>query len=543
MQIPGNAQEPVKMQESDKMKKSDKMQEQKKKSTTLNRIGKVDKKIRIRMWAAGIFFVCLVLVVLLQKFSLGQNYFVVTVNNKVVGCVSSKTDVEKAVHESRRQMAKESEGYLMQEISYETTESHKPFQKLLSETALKEKITKELKKDNSGEIFAYTVSAGENQLSFATLDEVETFLGRLKEEQDTDNRFEIEFKKETDHQEGMLLANLKETGDSEKTEDSADAGIVQQLGIYLSDAQENPGENNYETGILSMEFAQDVEVFTNLVAADTLTDIDAAVEEVTKEKETNKIYEIQPGDCLSVIAQEHDTSVAAIIALNGLSGEDAVISAGEELILSVPQPDISLRISEGVVYEEDYTAEPEIVPNDSWYTTDEVVLAEGTTGHREVNMVVTTENEIETERSMIHQTILTESTPAVIERGTKIPPTYIKPLIGGRVSSGFGRRWGRMHKGIDWACPTGTKVFASSNGVVVSAGYVSGYGNCVLISHPDGRMTRYAHNSKLLVKAGQSVSQGEVIALSGSTGRSTGPHVHFEILINGSQVNPVNYLN
>ena len=73
--------------------------------------------------------------------------------------------------------------------------------------------------------------------------------------------------------------------------------------------------------------------------------------------------------------------------------------------------------------------------------------------------------------------------------------------------------------------------------------YVSGYGNCVLISHPDGRMTRYAHNSKLLVKAGQSVSQGEVIALSGSTGRSTGPHVHFEILINGSQVNPVNYLN
>jgi len=106
-------------------------------------------------------------------------------------------------------MAKESEGYLMQEISYETTESHKPFQKLLSETALKEKITKELKKENSGEIFAYTVSAGENQLSFATLDEVETFLGHLKEEQDTDNRFEIEFKKETDHQEGMLLAKLK----------------------------------------------------------------------------------------------------------------------------------------------------------------------------------------------------------------------------------------------------------------------------------------------------------------------------------------------
>lgn len=82
----------------------------------------------------------------MQKFSLGQNYFVVTVNNKVVGCVSSKTDVEKAVHESRRQMAKESEGYLMQEISYETTESHKPFQKLLSETALKKRLQRSLRK-------------------------------------------------------------------------------------------------------------------------------------------------------------------------------------------------------------------------------------------------------------------------------------------------------------------------------------------------------------------------------------------------------------
>ena len=120
---------------------------------------------------------------------------------------------------------------------------------------------------------------------------------------------------------------------------------------------------------------------------------------------------------------------------------------------------------------------------------------------------------------------------------------YHMPTPSKVITSNFGPRWGRMHKGIDWACPTGTKVFASSNGVVVSAGYVSGYGNCVLISHPDGRMTRYAHNSKLLVKAGQSVSQGEVIALSGSTGHSTGPHVHFEILINGSQVNPVNYLN
>ena len=100
-----------------------------------------------------------------------------------------------------------------------------------------------------------------------------------------------------------------------------------------------------------------------------------------------------------------------------------------------------------------------------------------------------------------------------------------------------------MHKGVDWACPIGTTVYASCGGTVIQASYSGGYGNCVVISHPDGRMTRYAHNSKLLVSAGQHVEQGQPIALSGSTGRSTGPHVHFELYINGSAVNPLKYIS
>ena len=116
-------------------------------------------------------------------------------------------------------------------------------------------------------------------------------------------------------------------------------------------------------------------------------------------------------------------------------------------------------------------------------------------------------------------------------------------------SSGFGGRKAPTkgastnHKGIDWATPIGTAIYASSGGTVTKAGWGSGYGYVIYIKHPDGRETRYGHLSKVLVSPGQSVKQGQKIALSGNTGRSTGPHLHFEIRINGVAVNPLKYLN
>ncbi|HEY9813003.1 MAG TPA: M23 family metallopeptidase, partial [Candidatus Sericytochromatia bacterium] len=114
----------------------------------------------------------------------------------------------------------------------------------------------------------------------------------------------------------------------------------------------------------------------------------------------------------------------------------------------------------------------------------------------------------------------------------------------GVFTSGYGRRWGRMHKGIDIAAPIGTPIFASAPGIVIKSGWNSGgYGNLVEIQHFDGSTTRYAHNSRNLVVAGQEVQQGQQIAEMGSTGHSTGPHLHFEIHAYGKgAVNPVAYL-
>jgi murein DD-endopeptidase MepM/ murein hydrolase activator NlpD len=129
-------------------------------------------------------------------------------------------------------------------------------------------------------------------------------------------------------------------------------------------------------------------------------------------------------------------------------------------------------------------------------------------------------------------------------------PTNTAPSIGfnwpaqGRLTSLYGRRWGRMHKGIDIAGPVGTPIHAAADGQVIFAGWSSGgYGYLVEIRHLDGSTTRYGHNSRNLTTVGQMVRQGQLIAEMGSTGRSTGSHVHFEIRPNGTgAVNPIAYL-
>ena len=123
------------------------------------------------------------------------------------------------------------------------------------------------------------------------------------------------------------------------------------------------------------------------------------------------------------------------------------------------------------------------------------------------------------------------------------------PIIGGWISSHFGYRSdpftgrGALHAGVDFAALPGSKVIATGPGVVSFSGYKNGYGNVVEITHPTGYLTRYGHNARNLVREGQTVQKGDPIAIIGSTGRSTGTHVHFEVERDGNTLNPMRYLS
>lgn len=181
------------------------------------------------------------------------------------------------------------------------------------------------------------------------------------------------------------------------------------------------------------------------------------------------------------------------------------------------------------------------------------VVTKGINGENQKMEQVTYLNGVATSEPVVSEVVLKFPVNEVKLIGTK--NIYVHSAPQNASASGFKwplatrgvitSYWGdnRGHKGVDIAVPTGTKVLAVKAGTVVEQGYRTDYGYYVLIDHGNGVKTRYAHNSQNLVEVGKYVTANQVIALSGNTGRSTGPHLHFEVIINGNRVNPASFIN
>ena len=300
---------------------------------------------------------------------------------------------------------------------------------------------------------------------------------------------------------------------------------------------------------VSAEFLDTVSI-QPVYAPDSLMTMQEMEEALLANQGGSTTYTVVAGDTFNAIAYANDMSVSDLKALNpGIDINRLMV--GDVLNVKELIPVLSVQTTEDVTYTQAIACPVEEVEDDSMYIGDSKILTQGVEGEELVNATVTYVNGQESDRVIHSATTLQEPTTTVKAVGTKEKPRtastgrYQWP-IRGRITSYFGSRYifgsYSYHSGIDISASYGAAVCAADGGTVTYAGYKGSYGNLVIITHDNGTQTYYGHNSSFTVSAGQKVYKGQQIARAGSTGRSTGPHCHFEVRVNGTSVNPLSYL-
>lgn len=485
----------------------------------------------------------------------GTNSVGVFVNGTSVGTVKDAQLVNDMVLEARKKLANENAGLVLVDCNLVLSGSKDVVGQIDDREVIVDNIYNVLKENvMKTKQPAYEVKINDFTINLKSIDDVIALLNAAKSEYDTDNQWDVDIITDTSRELDVYTTKVVRTSEKQETIDAPilfpKAGALLEMEQIYNAAYGHDFSKDTQFGVTSIGFDETIEVVQAYVDYDKISTLDEAIEAVTKTQERNKIYEVVSGDTLGAIAQKNDMSVEDIIMLNPatISSEKSTLRVGDEIVIYSPEPELSIVRTERKYYEENYDADIIYIDNDEWYTNETKVLQQPVTGFRKVVADVKYRNSELVSTNVLYENVVVDAVAKIVERGTKVPPTYIYPVTG-RLSSGFGKRKApkkgasTYHKGVDFAVPVGTAVMASCGGTVIKAGWGSGYGYCVYIQHPDGKVSRYGHLSKVLVKGGQSVRQGEKIALSGNTGVSTGPHLHFEILVGGGQVNPLNYIH
>ena len=522
------------------------------------------KKVKLNyVIAALVSCFCMMLVTPFvgEQFGFANSFSNIYLDGEYIGAIKDPVNVESLFLDARLALAQEKKSMILAEVDCYYTPVESMFSKSMSEEELYDILYDHLKNASVDIQHAYMMKIGTYTVYLNTIEDVYEVLQLAKEKYDPNNLFQVNIVADSEREINMYTAEL--ISSDIKIQEIETVGIrVSEIRLQDVLPKDNAEEEDKEVevveeekppadpngdGLKAMGFGEKVEISEAYVSKDWITGVEEAADQITKESAKNEIYEVKSGDTLSTIANGHGLYVKEVLALNSGLSENTTLQIGDEIIITVPQPELTVMTIEQSTYEEEYFGEVEYVYNDDWYTTKSVVLQEEVAGYHEVTAMITKRNGVEEGREMIHEVVMREPVKKIVEIGTKTPPTYIKPLSGGRQTSGYGKRKAPTkgastnHQAIDWATPTGTAIWASSGGTVSVAGWQSGYGYVVYINHPDGNQTRYGHLSKILVSTGQKVKQGQKIALSGNTGRSTGPHLHFELRVNGRPVNPYSY--
>ncbi len=352
---------------------------------------------------------------------------------------------------------------------------------------------------------------------------------------------------------------------------SSDVKTVEAYGLYINDkffgavkdklAIENTLKSimdKYKTDSKDevVEFVDKYDIKEGLYLENGVISKESIVGMLNGNKKNDKYYTVARGDTLKSIAQKQGVSVTHLNELNPKLGK--YLKARDHILLEKAEPFVSVRINRTEEYTQNISYKTNSVKDPSLYYGVKKVLQKGLNGQEKIVAKVSYINGDETKKNIISRDIIKKPIEEKIAIGTKSTdaPTrlisasgegFMWPVggSGGYITSFFGETRGRRsyHKGLDIASGgTHLPIYASKAGKVVAATWDKGYGSYILIDHGDGYVTRYAHLSSKSVKYGQTVGKGQKIGIMGSSGNSTGIHLHFEVRVNGAVKNPRNYI-
>lgn len=300
-----------------------------------------------------------------------------------------------------------------------------------------------------------------------------------------------------------------------------------------------------------VDVLEDVTLIKKRMPAEKMEKMDDTVSTISK-IETGDIEEkkhiIKGEENFWTLSIDYNVSVEDIEKSNP-DKDTKKLKEGDEVIIPIAKPLLTIRSQEEEKVEEEVDFDIEYEVDNELYEGKEEVRVEGEKGKVEKEIQIERYNSQVVSKEVVSEHIVKEPVTKVIAKGTKKMPqgtstgSFNMPTRGS-VTSTYGHRWGRLHGGLDIGANIGEPIVASDGGVIKYAQFNNGgYGYMVDIDHGNGYVTRYAHCSELYVNVGDRVNQGDIIAAVGNTGRSTGPHLHFEVRKNGNPENPQDYLN
>lgn len=307
-----------------------------------------------------------------------------------------------------------------------------------------------------------------------------------------------------------------------------------------------------EENLIEVTIEDDITITPVLADPTRILKADDVAQVLVEGRNRRQVYLVSRGDTLWDIAANNGLKVSTLQQANPQLNGDR-LQIGEEVNLSVVESLVHVVAVTEITKEENIPFKTTTTNSSKMLYTQTKVNQKGENGLKEVTYRITSKNGVEIDKEILSEKVIKEPVTQEVVKGTARPSTSTSyaninpsgrfgwPSASRRISSYFGPRGRGYHYGIDISGPVGTAIYAADSGVVTFSGSSGSYGRTVIINHGNGLTTLYAHNSSNLVSVGARVSKGQRIANMGVTGNATGSHLHFEIRINGTKVNPMRY--